>query len=695
MIISIFKNLNAYDVEAVEGSWQVIIDVIKNEPERPNKHACRLFNLAAFGTKKTSLGSLRSNDNILHITGITGDHDAGTMSIDQAVEALERCQIRAAVYPSARHTVEHPRWRVVAPLAEPVSVAEHTALMNRLNGALGGTLAGESWTASQSFFFGPIAGRPYNVICTFDDPEDGEFIDRLHELDVLAIGKQTFGRDAPTGQQAVAIARTIAGRPLKEGDGRRDYLKALIASASGAGLSYDDIRAQCEAAIAAHFDPEDPVDWSNIDKVIRHFVRRDVGKGVDLEQFDVAPQDTPQRPPYNHVTGKGRYTGYKVTNVAQLLLCIQSDPEFPWRVSHDVFFQERMLFHKSSGTFERLQDHHYAMARTWWDSDHWEPVSSQMAREVMHLAAMTAQTNVAASWLETHQWDGTDRLADFLKAFGVTVTPYTLAVARYWWTGLAGRLIEPGCQADSIIVLIGGQGLGKTRGLNAIAPEICGQRTVREITINELLSPDSSARVMRGTIVANMDEMRSVSKKEAADVKAALSRSVESYIPKYLESRSTFGRVGLVFGTGNDEEILDDTTGHRRYLMLTVESRVDIEWLNINMPQMWAQGAAEFRSSGIAWEQAAALSPEVAKAFEVVDVWYEPIKRYADTMNNCDLTASQILEHAVGVSTDKMTNQLKARVGKVMKQIGWTQTVAKTSDRKSVKVWRLDTPTDW
>jgi predicted P-loop ATPase len=258
---------------------------------------------------------------------------------------------------------------------------------------------------------------------------------------------------------------------------------------------------------------------------------------------------------------------------------------------------------------------------------------------------------------------------------------------------LAGRLISPGCQADSIVVLIGGQGLGKTRGLNAIAPEICGARTVREITINELLSPDSSARAMRGTIVANMDEMRSVSKKEAADVKAALSRSVESYIPKYLESRATFGRVGLIFGTGNEREILDDITGHRRYLMLEVMQRVDIEWLEANMNQLWAQGAAEYRASGIAWEKASELSPNVAQTFEVTDVWHEHVAAFAAKMNNTDLTVAHILEHGLGVPVERMNQAMRIRVGKILTQLGWTVKVKKDSEKNSYKVWRA--PEEW
>lgn len=429
--ISIFKNLNAYDIEKVVGPWPVIIEALRNEPEHATKHECRLFNMANFSDKKTRLGSLRSNDNIINITGLVGDHDDGSMSIDQAVDALERCHVKGCVYPSASHTVDHPRWRVVVPLQSAVSVAEHSYFMNRLNGALGGVLASESWTASQSFFFGPIEGKQYDVRITFDDPEDGGFIDDLHELDSLALGKQILGRNAPTGLQAVSSAKESAGRLLREGDGRREFLKSMIAAASNAGLSFEDIRAQCHVAIDANFDPSDPIDWSNIEKIIRHFVRKDTSRRLQEQGFDVADPSAPERPSYKVVIGKGRYSNHKVTSVEQLLLCIESDPVFPWRVSHDAFFQERMIYTKSSGSFERLQDHHYTLIRAWWDTDRWEPVSAQMAKEAIHLAAMQCGTNVGRDWLETNQWDGTDRTDDFIKAFGVEISDYSRAVAHY------------------------------------------------------------------------------------------------------------------------------------------------------------------------------------------------------------------------------------------------------------------------
>ena len=278
--ITVFKDLNANRYERYRGSWPTVIDILASEPPHALKEQCRLFNMAVFNGERTANGSFRANEHITVIAGLTGDHDAGTMSIEEAIGRLESAGLVAAVFPSARHTPAFPRWRVVAPLHRPVSVSEYGALMSRLNGVLRGVLSSESWTASQAFFFGPITGKPYKVNSTFDDPTEGSCIDQLDELDQIALGKQ-IGREGaaltgvPVGVEAISKTRAEVGRLLREGDGRREAVKSMAAAMSARGVDADSIRAAVALAASTHFDPRDPVDWRNVEAVIRHFVRKD------------------------------------------------------------------------------------------------------------------------------------------------------------------------------------------------------------------------------------------------------------------------------------------------------------------------------------------------------------------------------------------------------------------------------------
>ncbi len=157
-------------------------------PVRAKKSA-PLIKLARFGDIKTDKGSLRHDENVIEITGIEADYDAEIVTPENGLALLEAAGIRAVITTTHSHLPEKPRWRVFAPTSKPLLPESRYNLVARLNGALGGILADESFTLSQSYFVGGAPGREYRVLTSFDDPEDGEFIDLLDSLDTIAIGK--------------------------------------------------------------------------------------------------------------------------------------------------------------------------------------------------------------------------------------------------------------------------------------------------------------------------------------------------------------------------------------------------------------------------------------------------------------------------------------------------------------------------
>jgi hypothetical protein len=171
------------------GSWPEFVDRLKTVGTFPTKEKCPWFKLATFGDKRSRKGSLRHNANVLTITGLEADYDGEVVAMATAKEQLERHGIRAALYQSPSSTPEKPRWRVVCPLSAPHAPGDRERLVARLNGALGGVLAGESFTLSQGYYFGATPTNYYRVLVTFDDPDDGTCIDQLDDLDELAIGK--------------------------------------------------------------------------------------------------------------------------------------------------------------------------------------------------------------------------------------------------------------------------------------------------------------------------------------------------------------------------------------------------------------------------------------------------------------------------------------------------------------------------
>ena len=281
---TMFRSASAMQLEVMNQGLHAFFEYLQNAGPYESKAVCPWVKLAIFGNLRTPKNSLRHNGNVIAITGVEGDYDGEQVSMEQAVSMLEKAQVKAIVYSSPSYTAEKPRWRVVAPCSKEHHPSARTALLARVNGALGGILADESFTLSQSYYFGRVKGVEYRIMATYDDLEEGSFVDELDELDDIAISKVGKGHPNDSGDD---IKRDyslnmfdemvrLLGRKLKTGDNRREMLKSYIASRSGRGLLRDELVAMIEGVITKYFDSADPIDQSNVMEIVEDFVRKDI-----------------------------------------------------------------------------------------------------------------------------------------------------------------------------------------------------------------------------------------------------------------------------------------------------------------------------------------------------------------------------------------------------------------------------------
>jgi Protein of unknown function (DUF3631) len=148
--------------------------------------------LATFGPLPTEKSSLRWDGNVRLITGVEADYDAEKLGFDDAVEALEKAGILAVVYTSPSHSPAAPRWRVLSPFSTELPPGDRDRMMGRLNGLFGGVFGAESWTLSQSYYYGSVDHNPAHQVAVIE----GMPIDRCDELDEIWLGKpDTLNRE--------------------------------------------------------------------------------------------------------------------------------------------------------------------------------------------------------------------------------------------------------------------------------------------------------------------------------------------------------------------------------------------------------------------------------------------------------------------------------------------------------------------
>ncbi len=209
-----------------------------------------MLKLAKFGAVKTPAGALRHDANVVSITGIEGDYDAGLVPVSEAVERLERHKLRAIIYSSWSHTPDKPRWRVLVPLSAPIQPHERLRYAEALNGLLGGILAPESGNLSLSYYVGYPAGSERQTLVTFDDPDEGLCLDEIDDLDIhrASFRPKGTGTGKATGSNGGGYLQG-----LLSGDDVHENALRLVARLVNKGLSDDEIKA-IFAGLAVHVE---------------------------------------------------------------------------------------------------------------------------------------------------------------------------------------------------------------------------------------------------------------------------------------------------------------------------------------------------------------------------------------------------------------------------------------------------------
>lgn len=182
---------------------------------------------------------------------------------------------------------------------------------------------------------------------------------------------------------------------------------------------------------------------------------------------------------------------------------------------------------------------------------------------------------------------------------------YAARCARKWMISAVARIFDPGCQADSMIVLQGDQGVRKS---TAIKELVGGDRWFNA----QELDMDDMKRVvihLPAYWVHEMAEMRDA--KDIKAQKAFITLRSDTGIGMYGRSNQDRPRHSVFFGTVNPPIFLVDPTGNRRFWVLHSNS-VDLDWIRANRDSLWAEAHAAYEA-GETWWMSDAEEEEVAK----------------------------------------------------------------------------------
>jgi hypothetical protein len=347
--------------------------------------------------------------------------------------------------------------------------------------------------------------------------------------------------------------------------------------------------------------------------------------------------------------------------------------------AYDTFFGSIVLSRHGRDDWRPLEDADYVALRRWLERRGFKSIGRELIRDAVLGVAWSKRFDSAQDWLTGLKWDGVARVETMLADhFGVADSPYARAVGRYWMTAHAGRVLDPGCQADMVPVLVGAQNAGKSSAVAALSP---WPDAFLKIDLDH--KDADLSRKMRGKVIGELDELRGFKGRTAEANKAWVSQRFEEWTPKYQEFATKLQRRLVFVGTSNPDDFLDDPTGERRWLPFRVGT-IDHAALAALREQLWAEGAVMFAKNGVEWQAAYELAKAEHDDFKAGDIWADSVHRWwtsgewsadwSDPENaKIGFAAEKIAIDALGLSAAKLSNADCARLTKTLRACGFLQ----------------------
>ncbi len=313
-------------------------------------------------------------------------------------------------------------------------------------------------------------------------------------------------------------------------------------------------------------------------------------------------------------------------------------------------------------------------------------------QEIIQIAAERRPFDPVAEWLRSLEWDGERRVDSLAATMGVEDTPLTRRCLTRWLIGAAARALRPGCRMQNMLLLIGPQGRYKSGLLERLAsrPEWFHESHI------ELRNKEGYVTLDRKWIV-EFAELDGIRKADVERVKAFISESVSNYRAPYAREAADHPRHFVMAGTANEDHVLRDPTGARRFWPIRCPGKLDVQVLE---PALVAQVWAEVRSmyeGGVRWWD---------EGDEVAEVTGRNEEFYAES--SADLMIAKVVEEEFASRGALRMKQLVSRlheqriiqpgtpgsvVAAVLRRHGWASQTLRIDDEVS-RFWFPPTTPD-
>ena len=619
-------------------------------------------------------GQLRDNrrkrENVVCRSMLTLDCDHA--NTDFIVRFASGCKYAACLYTTHGHTPEAPRVRIIVPMTRNITPDEYVAIARYF---------ADEWGIDQ---FDECSYRPHQLMYWPTTPANGEYV--FKRIDGTWLDPDTYLAAHPNWQDCSLLPTSSRESSVRESSKKpqedpltksgavgafcRAYsIQAAIAKylptiyeASLMEGRYDYIPADSSAGVVIYnnkfvyshhaTDPACGKLLNAFDLVRAHLYGDDDEKKsfkqmseLALKDDEVKTQLTKERMEQANAdfTDEDDWQkaleldkqGHVKDTLDNLVIILRYDES----LQHIAFNCHRDGIDAKGGLpWEQLKD-------GWNDSDNaalkvylsnrygvYSPTKTKDA--VLAVAAEKAYHPIKEYLEALPDWDGIPRVETlFIDYFGATDSTYTRAVSRKSMVAAVARIYHPGTKFDSVPILNGPQGIGKS----TLFAKLAGEWFSDSLTLTDMRDKAGPEK-LQGYWILELGELAGMRKADVETVKSFISRVDDKYRASYGVSVESHPRQCVIVGSTNAETgFLRDITGNRRFWPIRVSgSSLKKAWqiTKDEVAQIWAETLVFYRKGEklyLEGEDAMQAVEEQADAMET-DEREGLVREYLDTL---------------------------------------------------------------
>lgn len=266
---------------------------------------------------------------------------------------------------------------------------------------------------------------------------------------------------------------------------------------------------------------------------------------------------------------------------------------------------------------EGWNDSDMAAIKVYFDKTYgvWSP--TKLKEALIAVAAERAYHPIKEYLNSLPPWDGVKRVDKLLIDYlGAEDNEYSKAVIRKTLVAAVARIYEPGTKFDSVLILNGPQGIGKSTLFSRLGKGWFSD----SLTLGDMRDK-AAAEKLQGYWLLELGELAGIKKTDVETVKSFVSRTDDKYRASYGVNVESHPRQCVIVGTTNSETgFLRDITGNRRFWPVRVSGNSSKKaWELKEIDEVWTEALFIYKQGEdlfLKGEEARIAQSEQAEAME-------------------------------------------------------------------------------